>query len=210
MWIGCVIAYNEAPFLAGCLESLCGDVDRLIVVEGRIGDFPGDSYTSDDATLAIARQYTDEVITPDSRAWETEQQMRSQYLRGRDGDWYCILDADEVLISPLPRIDTLTENVYRIRLSMMGCDASGDRQIRRLYRHTGHMEYRNAHDALYSNDNLVSNGDETYLPHVQAFHRQPLRSAERRALKRIKRKRTQDREREFRNHLAELMHHVRT
>jgi len=206
-WIGVVIAYNEESLLGGCLESLRYEVDRLIVVEGRIADFPGDSFSSEDKTLAIARAYADEVIEPPGRAWATEQQMRSHYLRGEIGDWYCMLDADEVLISSLPHIETLTEDVYRVMLKMQGTD--NHCTPRRLYRHSGHMEYLNAHDAMYCNGNLVSNGNETVLPHVQLFHRQPLRSAERRALKRIKRSKTAAREKVFRAKLAERMDYAR-
>ena len=132
--------------------------------------------------------------------------MRSQYLVGEIGDWYIILDADEVLMSPLPRIETLTEDVYKVALHMQG--TSDVRHIRRLYRHTGHMQYKHAHDAIHSDGVLVSNGDETVLPHVQLYHRQPLRSAERRALKRIKRKKTQQREKAFRTELAERKRHA--
>jgi glycosyltransferase involved in cell wall biosynthesis len=203
-WIGCVIAYNEAALLPGCLQSLTAQVDRLIVVEGRIEDFPGSGSTSTDNTLAIAQQYTDEVITPDLKAWPTEQAMRNQYLRGSAGDWYIILDADEVLLTPLPDMRTLRSPVYRVPLQMHG--TSHHALIRRVYKHTGMMEYRHAHDAMYSDGILVSNGHEKVLPHVEVYHRQPLRSTERRALKVVKRQKTQAREKAFREHLAEISH----
>lgn len=203
-WIGCVIAYNEEGLLPACLESLRYDVDELVVVEGRIADFPGDSPTSDDNTVAVAREFGARVIQPGLHAWPTEQVMRSQYLVGTVGDWYIILDADEILITPLPHPSTLTENVYRIPLRMQG--TKDDRPIRRVYKHTGHMQYLNAHDALYSNGTLVSNGDETVLHHVQLYHQQPRRSKERRALKRIKRTRTVAREKTFRESLRGKVH----
>lgn len=191
--IGCVIAYNEERLLPGCLESLRSHVDELVVVEGRIDEMPGVGAHSIDATAFIARRYGATVIQA-GKPWPDEQTMRSQYLRGKDGDWYFVMDADEVLITPLPRPESLPDvPAFKVRLTMMG--TGDDWHPQRLFQHRGKMEYRGTHDALYSDGVWVSDRRVTpILPTVRLIHRQPMRSKARLAKKKIKRQLCQEKE----------------
>jgi glycosyltransferase involved in cell wall biosynthesis len=153
--IGCVIAYNEEMLLAQCLESIVDKVDRLIVVEGRIEHFPGDSHTSDDNTIAIAEDYGATVVT-NNKAWSDEATMRNQYLLGQEDDWYICIDADEKCMTPLPAIKQFPKDAYAyaIKSWMVGVDNYIWRP--RIFRHVGVMQYRSIHDALFSDDKLIS------------------------------------------------------
>ena len=104
--LGVVIAFNEGDMLAGCLESIEGQVDRIVVVDGAYAHFPHESPESTDDTRAIAEAYGAEWIPcPDGQAWPTQVDKRTAYLVGEEGDWYLHIDADERLqgVLPLPR-----------------------------------------------------------------------------------------------------------
>lgn len=191
--IGCVIAYNEEMLLPSCLDSVRPWVDELVVVEGRIAEMPGTTSCSTDRTRLIAQGCSDRVIW-NSHPWKTEQEMRNQYLIGNDGDWYFVIDADEVLLTPLPRPEQLPDiPALQVRLTMMGTDAVTWPQ--RLFQHRGEMEYRELHDALYSDGVWVSDRRRSpKLSSVRLLHRQILRGRDRWADKRVKRKVCHDRE----------------
>lgn len=201
--IACLIAYNEADLLPGCLDSLVGKADRIILVDGRIATFPGDGVGSDDSTVDIAKSYGIEVIQSD-KAWPDEITMRNQYLKGKDGDWYFMIDADETLLTPLPYPDDLPANAmaYKVELRMLHSYNEVICPVR-LFRHVGHMEYRDVHHALYSDGMLVSHPKYTpFLGSVQMVHRQILRSRRRWQDKRIKRLQCYDHEKEHRARLG--------
>ena len=191
--IACIIAYNEEGLLPGCLASVKPYVDEIVLVEGRIAEMPGEGARSTDKTLAFARAFCTQVVTQVA-PWPDEQTMRNQYLVGRDGDWYFVIDADEMLLTPLPRPDQLPDiPAFRIPLTMS--DGTSKVYFPRLFQHKGKMEYRELHDALYSDGVWISDKRKMPILHsVHLLHRQPLRSRERRELKRIKRQRCHERE----------------
>lgn len=77
-----LIVRNEAAGLRECLESVKW-ADEIVVVDGG----------SDDATVEIAREYTDKVyVEPDWRGYGI--QRRRAQARAR-GDWILMIDADE-------------------------------------------------------------------------------------------------------------------
>lgn len=181
--IACIIAYNEEKLLPGCLASVIGKVDRVVVVEGRIDAFPGHGFRSIDATVNIARKCGATVILP-KRAWNNEAEMRSQFLVGNEDDWYIVIDADERCMTPLPDIDDLPDNIhaYSVLVKMIGDNTGKYRP--RLFRHQGHMEFREIHDALFSDGVLVSNPNKTQkLNSVWFAHDQMKRTTNRRSKK---------------------------
>jgi len=78
-----VITYNEEAALRDCLESIKW-VDELVVV---------DSYSAD-ATVAVARQYTDEIIFREFKSFLDQTRFAFEQTAG---DWVLWLDADERL-----------------------------------------------------------------------------------------------------------------
>lgn len=179
--IGVLIAYNEEVLLPDCLASIYGKVDEIIMVEGRIADYPGDSPHSTDNTVAIAKEYGATVIQID-RAWNNECEMRSAYLVGNEGDVYFQIDADERLMTPLPRPEQLPGDSYKVSIRMIGAPIEGYRP--RFFRHKGEMIYRGVHDALFSDGKLISTPKNTPALHsVWLAHRQILRDKNRRANK---------------------------
>lgn len=81
----CMIVRDEEQQLPGCLDSVRGAVDEIIVVDTGSGD----------RTIGIAREHGARVFT---EPWADDfAQARNQSLRRATGDWILVLDADERL-----------------------------------------------------------------------------------------------------------------
>ncbi len=84
-----LITKNEAERLPRCLESVRGLADEMVVLDSG----------SSDATLEIARRYTDKVfVSPD---WPGFGLQKNRALAYATGDWVLSLDADEWLTPEL-------------------------------------------------------------------------------------------------------------
>jgi glycosyltransferase involved in cell wall biosynthesis len=79
-----VVTLNEEENIRECLETLTW-CDEIIIV---------DSY-SDDATVEIAREYTDKIYTYERTGYS--EPAREKALEEASGDWICMIDADERL-----------------------------------------------------------------------------------------------------------------
>lgn len=157
MIIGCVIVYNEERMLPGCLESLRGQVDRLVVVDGAFATFPfynGVPYSTD-ATRMVALSYGAEWVEPPKtvvgpyRAWGTEMEKRNAYLIGQEGDWYVHLDADERLVGLMLVLEKGRH--YALQINVAGRQV----WVPRIFQHRGQMRYEGSHNALWSDDRLL-------------------------------------------------------
>jgi tetratricopeptide (TPR) repeat protein len=81
----CMIVKNEEKYLEGCLQSVQGVVDEIIIVD----------TGSEDRTMEIAAQYGAMVIP---FTWVNDfSAARNESLRHATGDWILYLDADERL-----------------------------------------------------------------------------------------------------------------
>lgn len=78
-----IITKNIADKLRNCLESVKW-ADEIIVVDGH----------SEDATRAIAAEYTDKIIVSDFEGFANERNKGAEEARG---DWVLELDGDEVV-----------------------------------------------------------------------------------------------------------------
>lgn len=173
MILACVNVYNEERMLPGCLDSIADQVDRIVVVDGRYAQFPGQGAVSTDSTVAIAEAFGAEVIgPPGGQPWPSQMAKRSAYLVGDEGDWYLRIDADERLVGDLPA--ELQDGVsYALRVRWL--DEPTQSWLPCLFQHRGLMRYRGAHCALWSDDRLISRVCEAarlrrpYLLHLTKF-----------------------------------------
>lgn len=76
-----VVTKNEEAMLRGCLESVAWADERIVV----------DCFSTD-ATLAIAREFTEKVF---EREWPGYASQKNFGIDQATGDWILILDADE-------------------------------------------------------------------------------------------------------------------
>jgi len=86
----CIIARDESEFLPGCLDTLVGAVDEIIVVD----------TGSVDNTVAIANAAGARVL---HAPWEHDfAKARNVALNAARGDWILVIDADERLLDIVP------------------------------------------------------------------------------------------------------------
>ena len=79
----CILVWNEEHRIEAALRSLQGWTDQLIVIDNE----------SDDGTVAVARRYTDRILTaPRSLNFDA---IRNMAVDVATGDWLFYLDADE-------------------------------------------------------------------------------------------------------------------
>jgi hypothetical protein len=180
--IACIIAFNEERMLPGCLESIQGQVDRIVVVDGAYAHFPHDAPYSTDVTREIAWCYGAEWIpcpTGDDGqpvAWEDQIVKRSAYLVGEDGDWYFHIDADERLVGTLPEPEDGQHYAFRIHTRDLRWT-----WVPRLWQHRGRMRYEGSHNALWSDDRLINLPGAVRVPpdRCRFIHLSHVRSVER-------------------------------
>ncbi len=140
----CLIAKNEERFLDGCLQSIRGLADQLILVD----------TGSTDRTVEIARNHGAEVHF---RAWDHDfSAARNAALLHARGDWVLILDADEE-VSPAHhaalRALLTRPNViaYRLPLVDVGREGDGVSQVPRLFCNAPQQFYvSRIHEQVYA------------------------------------------------------------
>ena len=140
----CLIAKNEERFLDGCLKSVRGVADQVILVD----------TGSTDRTVEIARNHGAEVHF---RAWDHDfSAARNAALLHARGDWVLILDADEE-VSPahhaaLRALLTQPNAIaYRLPMVDVGREADGVSQVPRLFRNAPQQFYvSRIHEQVYA------------------------------------------------------------
>ena len=155
MLIGCMNVYQDGALLGVSLPALLARVDRVVVVDGAYRDFQtyGESPSSNDGTQNLARHFGAEVI--EARPGLDEIAKRSRYFVGKPGDWYLVVDADEV-IEGMGRdavksaLNASPDDDYQIPF----CQAEAPweakhRGVFRLHRHRDGMRYHGTHHALH-------------------------------------------------------------
>ena len=154
--IGCVVAFQEEAMLAGCLESLQGQVSEIVVVDGAYAHFPYEEPVSTDATREIAEAYGATWILPPEdaegypMAWADQMAKRSAYFVGDEGDWYFHIDADERVMGCLP----VPEDGQHYAFQIFTRDLRNT-WVPRLWQHRGRMRYEGSHNAVWSDDRLI-------------------------------------------------------
>ncbi|MCE2827609.1 MAG: glycosyltransferase [Verrucomicrobium sp.] len=140
----CLIARNEERFLDGCLKSVRGLADQIVLVD----------TGSTDRTVDIARSHGAEVHF---RAWDDDfSAARNAALLHARGDWVLILDADEevspahhqALRAMLERPNVIA---YRLPLVDVGREGEGVSQVPRLFRNAPRQFYvSRVHEQVYA------------------------------------------------------------
>jgi hypothetical protein len=164
MLVGCIITYNDFPLVKECVDSIIGIVDRLIIVDGKYRDYPGEDLCSTGDTLKYLKELKGaEVIYA---AGLTEVEKRNVYLEElKDGDICLNLDADEALVGKFTKLDS---DFGIVELY----DRKNHKQDRatRLFRFRKGMEYRNVHYTLYYDDRQINSLKKVINPQFSFEH----------------------------------------
>ena len=139
-------------------------VDILVYVDGAYTKFRhyGDNPESTDDSLALAQEYADRIVfTRKDRSglmlpWVDEIEKRNQYLIGDLGDYYFVVDADEVPVG----IEAFDRELLRskpdwfVMLKRIG-DNTKPYGIHRLFQHRHGIKYAGTHHAVHIGKNLI-------------------------------------------------------
>lgn len=153
MIVATIITYNDWPLIDECVKSLEGKVDKYVFVDGRYKDFDGKLPYSTDGTLDYLlsfeldhREVTDLYVA--SGYYEPDKR-NVYFLSLNDGDVCLNIDADEVLINDLPKLEA---DIGTIRIGEEG-DRRRHRRTNRYFRYSNGLRYYKQHKLIVDKDN---------------------------------------------------------
>ena len=150
----CIISYNEENKIEGCLKSLEGVVDEIIVVDS----------LSTDRTIEIAKKYTDKIF---DQKFLGHIEQKNLAITKASYDWILSLDCDEQLT------DELKESILKVKNNLENADAYKvarrtfyvyrwlnhcwypDHKIRLFNKNTAHWAGTNPHDHIELSGNKI-------------------------------------------------------
>jgi len=140
MIIACYSVWNDIELLKKSVDSLCDQVDFIIVVDGAYTNFPHDIPWSTDKTREFVESLENATFIGNSKPWYHQFEKRNEYLIGEEGDFYFIIDADEVLEGGLrtPQAD----------VGIFECKRQSDNAVyhrARLIKHVDGIHYSKKH-----------------------------------------------------------------
>lgn len=144
MIVVCVNCFNDMPILKKCVESVYDQVDRIIAVDGRYKDFPGDGWYSTDGTIEYLSSLDKVKLVFAADLYEAEK--RNIYMDMlKTGDTVLVLDGDEVVQGDIRKFDKNTD----IGLVLLG--EPGQRYKRlatRFFKYRKHLRHNGIHFIL--------------------------------------------------------------
>ncbi len=159
--IACFNVYNEAEYFEEALLSIKGKVDKIVVVDGAYKKFPHEFPYSTDRTIEIALKYADQFIGSGNKPWKSEIVKRNQYLIGKPGDLYLIIDGHEIWTGDfIPPFGN-----YRIKMRM----ADGWHETFRMFEHKPGICYKEFHYSIWIDGKPIGQDFPVY-PHGHLTH----------------------------------------
>jgi len=152
MLIGCIVTYNDMPLVKSCIESIYDKVDRIVAIDGRYKDYPGSKWDSTDGTL----EYLCSLDKADviSTLGYSELDKRNRYLEELDdGDIVLNLDADEVLVGNISKL----ESDFGIIDLRDGHSKGKKNRATRYFKYREGMRYKFVHYTLYLQNKQINN-----------------------------------------------------
>ncbi len=157
--ICCIITYNDFPLIKDCIESVINKVDRIIAIDGKYKDFPGDNHFSTDGTLDYLKSISKVELI--KLAGTDEVAKRNTYLLNlADGDIVLNLDADEILVGKLPELKA----DFGILDLADGYGKHIQKRATRFFKYRKGMEYKYCHYTMYYKDKIVNKLQEIINP----------------------------------------------
>ena len=187
MIVATIITYNDIETIKACIESVKDKVDKIIVVDGKYRDFPGEDDCSTDGTVEyIASLYGECNLIFNYAERLDEVAKRNVYLTYlKEGDTCLNIDADEMVTGNIPDLDT---DMGRIMIGAGTKNIRHHRTIRFFKFHEG-LHYWGRHTLILDKDDKVfadlqHTGIGYTVKKIKEFellHRNDLRSEERMA-----------------------------
>jgi len=150
MLIATIITYNDFPLIENCLNSIYDKVDKIIVIDGKFKDFPGEENISTDGTLEYLNGFSKVEILFTYDLDEVDK--RNNYLNElNDGDICLNLDSDEMLMGEIPK---LIADIGIIQVGEQG-DRRRHRRTNRFFKFREGLHYWGKHSLILNKDNKV-------------------------------------------------------
>lgn len=181
--IWCMNVYQSKEMLEKSIPALPRvSSDLLIVVDGAYQKWPHTVPWSTDGTVEYAKEFAD-IVVEVKRPWRTEWEKRNSYLMGGEGDWYVVVDSDEVWRGPRPDLGSknLNEDFYNIELRRLRKDGPphfGITPVFRVYRAYPDLYIYGAHHAIWKGQRLLTKEARPKIPGVMLEHLAEWRSKE--------------------------------
>jgi glycosyltransferase involved in cell wall biosynthesis len=188
--IACIVVYNDIKLLPDCLKSL-ERADRIIIVDGAYKEYPHEKPYSTDGTIELIKKLARNDKRIDliecKKAWKDEIEKRNACFQGTKGDWYLIIDSDEVLggktveqtgITPLRQF-LETSDADCVEMPIYSPFEGGYDRAPRVFRHRDNISYRYTHYLIFYGEELwkthpidVFDGSTLWhMPHVRSKDR---------------------------------------
>lgn len=153
MIIATIITYNDWPLIKECVDSIYCKVDKIIIVDGRFWDFPGNGdYSSGENLKYLRRLDKNDKFEIILAGGLTEVEKRNIYLNRLDKSDICLnIDADEVLIGDIPELLT---DIGIIQIGEQG-DSKRHRRTNRFFKYQNGLHYWGKHSLILDKDNKV-------------------------------------------------------
>lgn len=156
MIIATIITYNDWPLIEDCISSIYDEVDKIIVIDGKFKDFPGEENISTDGTLEYLNSFSKVNILFTYDLDEVDK--RNNYLNElRNGDICLNIDADEALIGKIPK---LIADIGIIQVGEQG-DRRRHRRTNRFFQYKEGLHYWGKHSLILDkNGKIFANLDK--------------------------------------------------
>ena len=147
MLVATIICYNDMPIIKDCINSIYDKVDKIIAIDGRFKDFPGQGWDSIDGTLEYLLGLDIDLISSYNA---DEVGKRNSYLNQLlDGDICLNIDTDEILVGSIPE---LTADIGIIQVGEKG-DRKRHRRTIRFFKYREGLHYWGQHKMILDKDN---------------------------------------------------------
>lgn len=182
--IWCISAYQSRDMLEKSVPALPRlPHDLTVIVDGAYAKWPHQYPYSTDGTVEYAKQNADIVIET-RRPWRTEWEKRNSYFIGGPGDYYIVIDSDEIWTGPRPELGTKYSNLAyhlylrRHRKDDYMCKHFDPCLVFRVYRAEPDLYIYGAHNAIWKGSRLLTREPWEPLPDIMLEHMAEWRSKE--------------------------------
>ena len=188
------------PILKKCVESIYGQADKIIAVDGKYKDFPGSSWYSTDGTIEYLSSLDKVELIFAADLYEANK--RNVYMDMlKSGDTVLVLDGDEVVEGSIRKLDKRAD----IGLVLLGEPGSRYKRLAtRFFRYRKGLRHNGIHFILelkgkwFNNRCNALNGfSQINVNTFKINHLHRKRNRERKELKEIYKQSARSREGQF-------------
>lgn len=158
--IACINCFNSMKTIPKTINSICDIVDKIVVIDSAYEDFPHKEPYSTDGTVEYLKSLNLNIeIIETRKAWKDQIVKRTQYFLGKKGDFYFLIDADEILMTSLEKSDIpyISNSKQLVDVGWGGVLSKSYKDklyfVPRILKHQNGMHYAGRHYWIYDGQN---------------------------------------------------------